>query len=75
VGIKARPIDLDTSEKIQASQTKALIRELEMQIKQSQRLENKGAITPESGEVAREKLREKKLNLRQGLTVSGGEKD
>lgn len=75
VGVKARPIDLDTSEKIQASQTKALIRELEMQIKQSQRLENKGAITPESGEVAREKLREKKLNLRQGLTVSGGEKN
>jgi len=75
VGVKARPIDLDTSEKIQASQTKALIRELETQIKQSQRLENKGAITPESGEAAREKLREKKLNLRQGLTVSGEEKD
>ena len=75
VGIKARPIDLDTSDKIQQAQTKALIRELETQIKQSQRLENKGAITPSAGEAAREKLREKKANLRQGLTVEGEEKD
>ena len=75
VGIKARPIDLDTSDKIQQAQTKALIRELETQIRQSQRLENKGAITPSAGEAAREKLREKKANLRQGLTVEGEEKD
>ena len=75
VGVKARPIDLDLSEKIQESQTKALIRELEMKIKQSQRLENKGAITPSAGEAAREKLREKKANLRQGLTVEGEAKD
>ena len=75
VGIKARPIDLDTSDKIQQAQTRALIRELETKIKQSQRLENKGAITPSAGEAAREKLREKKANLRQGLTVEGEEKD
>ena len=75
VGIKARPIDLDTSDKIQQAQTRALIRELEAQIKQSQRLENKGAITPSAGETAREKLREKKANLRQGLTVEGEAKD
>lgn len=75
VGIKARPIDLDTSDKIQQAQTKALIRELETQIRQSQRLENKGAITPSAGEAAREKLREKKANLRQGLTVEGEAKD
>ena len=75
VGIKARPIDLDTSEKIQKAQTKALIRELEMQIKQSQRLENKGAISPTTGEAEREKLREKKQFIRQGLTVEGEEKD
>lgn len=75
VGIKARPIDLDTSEKIQKAQTKALIRELEAQIKQSQRLENKGAISPTTGEAEREKLREKKQFIRQGLTVEGEEKD
>jgi len=75
VGIKARPIDLDTSEKIQKAQTKALIRELEMQIKQSQRLENKGAISPTTGETEREKLRQKKQFIRQGLTVEGEEKD
>jgi len=75
VGIKARPIDLDTSEKIQKAQTKALIRELEMQIKQSQRLENKGAISPTTGEAEREKLRQKKQFIRQGLTVEGEEKD
>lgn len=75
VGIKARPIDLDTSEKIQKAQTKALIRELETQIKQSQRLENKGAISPTTGEAEREKLRQKKQFIRQGLTVEGEEKD
>ena len=75
VGIKARPIDLDTSEKIQASQTKAMIRELDLEIKRLTRLENKGAITGETAEREREKLREKRVNLRQGLTVTGEEKD
>lgn len=75
VGIKARPIDLDTSEKIQQSQTKAMMRDLETAIKKLNRLENKGAITPEGAEREREKLREKKQNLRQGLTVEGEEKD
>jgi hypothetical protein len=75
VGIKARPIDLDTSEKIQQSQTKAMMRDLETAIKKLNRLENKGAITPEGAEREREKLREKKQNLRQGLTVEGEEKN
>ena len=75
VGIKARPIDLETSEKIQASQTKAMIRELDLEIKRLNRLENKGAITGETAEREREKLREKRVNLRQGLTVTGEEKD
>jgi hypothetical protein len=75
VGIKARPIDLETSEKIQQSQTKAMMRDLETAIKKLNRLENKGAITPEGAEREREKLREKKQNLRQGLTVEGEEKD
>jgi hypothetical protein len=75
VGIKARPIDLDTSEKIQQSQTKAMMRDLETSIKKLNRLENKGAITPEGAEREREKLRQKKQFLREGLTVEGEEKD
>jgi len=75
VGIKARPIDLDTSEKIQKSQTKGLIRELDIQIKKLQRLENKGAISSDTAEAEKEKLREKKRNLRQGLTLEGEEKE
>jgi len=75
VGIKARPIDLDTSEKIQKSQTKGLIRELDIQIKKLQRLENKGAISSDTAEAEKEKLREKKRNLKQGLTLEGEEKD
>ena len=75
VGIKARPIDLDTSEKIQASQTKAMIRDLDTQMRKLKRLEGKGAITPETSEREREKLRQKKQFLKEGLTVEGEEKD
>ena len=75
VGIKARPIDLDTSEKIQLSQNKALIRELDIDIKKLTRLENKGAITSDASEREKEKLRDKKRFLREGLTVEGEEKD
>lgn len=75
VGIKARPIDLDTSEKIQASQTKAMIRDLDTEMRKLKRLESKGAITSETSEREREKLRQKKQFLKQGLTVEGEEKD
>ena len=75
VGIKARPIDLDTSEKIQASQTKAMIRDLDTEMRKLKRLEGKGAITPETSEREREKLKQKKQFLREGLTVEGEEKD
>lgn len=75
VGIKARPIDLDTSEKIQASQTKAMIRDLDTEMRKLKRLEGKGAITPETSEREREKLRQKKQFLKEGLTVEGEEKD
>ena len=75
VGVKARPIDLDTSEKIQASQTKAMIRDLDTQIRKLKRLEGKGAISPETAEREKEKLRQKKQFLKEGLTVEGEEKD
>ena len=75
VGIKARPIDLDTSEKIQASQKKAMLRDLDTEIRKLNRLENRGAITSNTAETEREKLRQKKQFLREDLTVSGDEKD
>jgi len=66
---------LDTSEKIQASQTKAMIRDLDTEMRKLKRLESKGAITSETSDREREKLRQKKQFLREGLTVEGGEKD
>jgi hypothetical protein len=75
VGIKARPIDLDTSEKIQASQTKAMIRDLDTQIRKLRRLEGKGAISSETAEREKEKLRQKKQFLKEGLTVEGEDKE
>ena len=75
VGVKARPIDLDTSEQIQASQTKAMIRDLDTQIRKLKRLEGKGAISPETAEKEREKLKQKKQFLKEGLTVEGEEKE
>jgi len=74
VGVKARPIDLDTSEQIQASQTKAMIRDLDTQIRKLKRLEGKGAISPETAEREKEKLKQKKQFLKEGLTVEGEEK-
>jgi predicted transcriptional regulator len=75
VGVKARPIDLDTSEKIQASQTKAMIRDLDTQIRKLKRLEGKGAISPETAEREKEKLKQKKQFLKEGLTVEGEDKE
>ena len=75
VGVKARPIDLDTSEQIQASQTKAMIRDLDTQIRKLKRLEGKGAISPETAEREKEKLKQKKQFLKEGLTVEGEEKE
>ena len=75
VGIKARPIDLDTSDQIQRSQKKAMLRDLDHAIKNLTRLENKGAITPDAGEREREKLRQKKEFLREGLDLEGDVKD
>jgi hypothetical protein len=44
-------------------------------MKKLNRLRNKGAISDEAAEVEKEKLREKKRNLKQGLTLEGEEKD
>jgi hypothetical protein len=71
VGIKARPIDLELSEQINKSQQEKLIRDLEAEIRQINRLEDKGAITEKSADAQRELQQLKKDRLKEGLTVEG----
>jgi hypothetical protein len=75
VGIKARPIDLELSEKISNSQRKKLITDLSAEIKRIDRLEQKGAITSKNAEAERELQKTKRQRLREGLTVEGEEKN
>jgi hypothetical protein len=74
VGIKMRPIDLDLSQQINESQQKKLIRDMEAEIRQLDRLEDKGAIGSAAAEKQRERQREKIENVKAGLTVSGDER-
>ena len=71
MGIKARPIDLELSEQINKAQQEKLIRDLEAEIRQINRLEDKGAITEKSADAQRELQQIKKQRLREGLTVEG----
>jgi hypothetical protein len=75
VGVKARPIDLDLSEQINKSQQLKLIRDMEAEMRQLDRLERKGAIGEEAAEKQRERQREKIENVKAGLTVEGKERD
>ena len=74
VGIKARPMDLELSAKIDQSQTNALIRDIDAQIRSLRRLSNKGAISDAAMEKETEALREKRQRLKEGLTIDGEEK-
>ncbi len=74
VGIKVRPIDLEMSERIEQSDRKRLIRELDAEIRRLNQLEARGAITPDNAEAQRELQREKRIRLREGLTVDGEER-
>ena len=74
VGVKARPIDLELSEQINKSQQEKLIRDLEAEIRQINRLEDKGAITSKNADAQRELQQLKKDRLREGLTVEGKER-
>lgn len=69
VGIKARPVDLEMSERITSAQRERTIRELQAEIRQLNRLEGLGAVSPEAADRNREKQREKIQRLRDGLTV------
>lgn len=75
VGIKARPIDLEASADIQESQQKALIKEVEAEMRRNKRLEDRNAITANQADDIREKLIEKRQRLREGLTVDGEERE
>lgn len=71
VGIKIRPVDLDLSEKINKAERQKLIQGLDSEIKRLNRLENKGAITPENAAIERERQKLKKERLKEGLDVEG----
>ena len=74
VGIKARPIDLELSAKIDQSQTNAMVRDIDAQIRSLRRLSNKGAISDAAMEKETEMLKEKRQRLKEGLTIDGEEK-
>jgi hypothetical protein len=71
MGIKARPIDLELSEQINKAQQEKLIRDLEAEMRQIDRLAGKGAITKKNADAQRELQQIKKQRLREGLTVEG----
>ena len=73
-GIKARPLDLDASEQIEAGKTKALIQDLSREINRTVRLMNAGAMSESQGGKLIDRNREKQDRLRQGLTIEGDEK-
>ena len=74
MGVKARPIDLELSEQINKAQQEKLIRDLEAEMRQIDRLASKGAITEKSADSQRELQQIKKQRLREGLTVEGKER-
>jgi hypothetical protein len=75
VGIKARPIDLETSAAINEAQQNKLIREIDAEIRSARRLERKGAMTAEQADTIIERQKEKRQRLKEGLTVEGEERE
>jgi hypothetical protein len=71
VGIKMRPVDLELSAQINASQQKKLIRDMEAEIRQLDRLEDKNAIGGAAAEKQRERQQQKIENVKEGMTVEG----
>jgi len=75
IGIKARPMDLDMAAKIEAAQKKAMIRDIDREVKQLRRLSNRGAVTDAQAQSKIDLANEKKARLRAGQDVNGNEKD
>jgi hypothetical protein len=74
VGIKVRPYDLEMGEVFDKNKKRALIRDLNFEIKKIDRQESGNIKSPEAAEIERQKLREKRSNIKQGLILSGEEK-
>jgi hypothetical protein len=75
MGIKIRPYDLEMGEVFDKNAKQSLVREIDFEISRIKRQEAKGVISPEAAEIERQKLKEKKSNIKQGLTLSGEEKE
>jgi hypothetical protein len=75
MGIKIRPYDLEMGEVFDKNAKRSLVREIDFEISRIKRQEAKGVISPEAAEIERQKLKEKKSNIKQGLTLSGEEKE
>jgi hypothetical protein len=75
VGIKLRPIDLETSELMDLNMQRKMVRDIDAETRSLKRLAGKGAISMKTLETEIEKAAEKKARLREGLTVDGEERN
>jgi hypothetical protein len=75
MGIKIRPYDLEIAKVFEENSKRALVREIDFAISKIKRQEAKGVISPEAAEIERQKLKDKKANVKQGLKLSGEEKE
>jgi len=75
MGIKIRPYDLEMGEAFDQGKKRALIRDLDFAISKINKEEAGGVKSSEAAEIERQKLKEKKSNIKQGLTLSGKEKE
>jgi hypothetical protein len=74
VGIKARPIDLEMSEKFDERDRKALIKGIDLELRRLRRQANDGVISQRQLAIEEERATLKKERLRAGLTVDGEER-
>ncbi len=70
-GIKIRPIDIDKAEQMEGGQRAKMIRDIDTEIRQLQRLNKLGALSDRALDKERDRAIEKKDRLREGLTVDG----
>ena len=75
VGVKVRPVDLEVSKEIANNDRKRQIAEINKQIKAVTRAEDRGFYTGKRADELRERLETKRDNLKEGLTVTGKERD
>ncbi len=74
-GIKIRPIDLDTAEKIDAGLKSKMLRDIDTEVNKLKRLNQKGAVSDRVLDKTRDAALEKKDRIKSGLIVDGEAKD